>query len=52
MSGTVVGGWEFVATAYAVTALVIGGYIVSVLARYRFEHRRAAKEGILGRPLS
>ena len=52
MSGTVVGGWEFVATAYAMTALVIGGYVVSVLRRYRFERRRAAKEGTLGRPLA
>ncbi len=45
MSGTIVGGWEFVAAAYLVTLLTLGAYLVSVLRRYRFEQRRASKGG-------
>jgi heme exporter protein CcmD len=44
MSGTVVGGWEFVGAAYVVTLAALGGYVVSVLQRYRAERRRAARE--------
>jgi hypothetical protein len=46
MSGTVVGGWEFVTTAYLVTALALCGYCLSVLQRYRSERRRASKEDL------
>jgi hypothetical protein len=44
MSGVVLGGWEFVAAAYTVTALVLGGYTLSVLLRHRAERRRAQRE--------
>jgi heme exporter protein CcmD len=44
MSGVVSGGWEFVIAAYAMTALVLGGYAVSVLVRYRAERRRPDAE--------
>jgi hypothetical protein len=46
MSGTVIGGWEFVTTAYVVTALALCAYCFSVLHRYRSERRRASKEGL------
>lgn len=49
MSGVVTGGWGFVATAYSVTVLVLLGYTVSVLLRYRFERRRADRERPLAR---
>jgi hypothetical protein len=44
MTGTVVGGWEFVAAAYAVTFLALCAYSYSVLHRYRRERRRASRE--------
>jgi hypothetical protein len=46
MSGTVVGGWEFVTAAYVVTLLALGGYAISVFGRYRSERRRASKDGL------
>lgn len=39
-SGVIVGGWEYVVAAYAVTALVLLGYAASVLLRYRTERRK------------
>ena len=44
MSGVVTGGWGFVTAAYTVTVLVLLGYTVSVLLRYRIERRRAVRE--------
>lgn len=41
MSGMIAGGWEFVWSAYGITAAVLILYTVSVLARYRSENRRA-----------
>jgi hypothetical protein len=41
MSGIVQGGWEFVVAAYAVTALALGGYAVSLFVRLSAEKRRA-----------
>jgi hypothetical protein len=44
MSGVVEGGWGFVAAAYLVTALVLGGYGTSVFLRYRAETKRASAD--------
>jgi hypothetical protein len=44
MNGVVTGGWNFVVAAYAVTALVLTIYGVTVLTRLRDELTRAAKE--------
>jgi len=46
--GVVEGGWEFVIAAYTVTALVLGGYTLSLHRRYRAERARAAREAALG----
>jgi hypothetical protein len=35
MTGVIQGGTEFVIAAYVVTALVLGGYTASVVARFR-----------------
>jgi hypothetical protein len=43
--GLVTGGWEFVRAAYLVSAVVLGGYFVSLVVRYRSERRRAEREG-------
>ena len=40
MNGVVSGGWEFVLAAYALTALLLGGYAVSVVGRFFGEMRR------------
>ncbi len=39
--GVIAGGWEFVIAAYAVTAVVLLGYAVSVCWRYRRAPRAA-----------
>jgi hypothetical protein len=44
MSGTVVGGWEFVTTAYVLSAVVLGGYCLAVLRRYSRAQARQAME--------
>ncbi len=44
MSGTIVGGWEFVTTAYVLSGLVLGGYCLTVLRRYHRAQVRRAKE--------
>jgi hypothetical protein len=44
-AGVVTGGWEYVTAAYVITALVLVVYAASVVARYRAEARRAAREG-------
>lgn len=43
--GMIVGGWEYVYGAYAVTLSVLGIYTGSVIARLRAERKRAAEEG-------
>jgi hypothetical protein len=43
MMGVVEGGWEFVIAAYAVTALVLGGYGLSVFLRWRAARRDEAR---------
>jgi hypothetical protein len=43
-AGVVAGGWAFVTAAYLVTLLVLGAYTASVVARYRAEARRAARD--------
>lgn len=35
MTGMITGGWNFVIAAYAISALVYGGYIVSVWRRLK-----------------
>ncbi len=42
--GYLEGGWEFVWTAYGVSALVYLGYAASVILRYRAERARAERE--------
>jgi len=44
MMGVVQGGWEFVVAAYTVTALVLGGYALSLHLRYRREQARGERE--------
>jgi hypothetical protein len=39
-AGTIVGGWEYVYAAYALTALILTGYAVSVVVRHRQERAR------------
>lgn len=39
-AGVISGGWGFVWAAYAVTAVILIGYAVSVIARYRAQRRR------------
>jgi heme exporter protein CcmD len=44
-TGVIQGGWEFVWAAYAVSATILAGYVVSVFARYRAALRRRAEAG-------
>jgi hypothetical protein len=44
MSGVVQGGMEFVTAAYVITALMLGGYAVSVFLRHWAEEKRDARE--------
>jgi heme exporter protein CcmD len=39
-AGVIRGGWEFVWAAYGVSAVILTGYAVSVIVRYRAERRR------------
>jgi heme exporter protein CcmD len=39
-AGVISGGWEFVWAAYGVSAVILTGYAVSVVARYRAQRRR------------
>ena len=43
-SGVIAGGWEYVWAAYSATAVILLGYAASLVARYRAECRRAARE--------
>lgn len=45
MTGMIVGGWEFVYAAYAITAVTLTLYAASVVVRYRREQRNATSEG-------
>jgi heme exporter protein D len=49
-SGVIVGGWEYVYAAYALTALILIGYAVSVVVRHRQELARRAREQAFDRP--
>jgi heme exporter protein CcmD len=44
-SGVIEGGWEYVIAAYGITAAILLGYAASLIARYRAERRRAARQG-------
>src|SRR6185436_7838468 len=39
-AGVIRGGWEFVWAAYGVSAVILTGYAVSVIVRYRAQRRR------------
>jgi heme exporter protein CcmD len=39
-AGVISGGWEFVWAAYGLSAVILTGYAVSVIARYRAQRRR------------
>ena len=43
-TGVIQGGWSFVVAAYAVSALVLLGYAISVHSRYRAERDRARRD--------
>lgn len=43
--GYIEGGWEYVGTAYVLTAVVLAGYATSVIWRLRSERRKAEREG-------
>jgi len=38
-AGVISGGWEFVWAAYGVSAVILTGYALSVIARYRAQRR-------------
>ena len=42
--GVVEGGWEFVWTAYGLSAAILVGYAVSVHVRYQAERARRRRE--------
>ena len=42
--GVIEGGWGFVWAAYLVTAVVLGGYTISVVLRLRDEQARSERE--------
>jgi len=44
MTGVVVGGWEYVIAAYAITFAVLGGYGVSLFLRLRGERGAGDRE--------
>jgi hypothetical protein len=48
VTGVVQGGWEFVAAAYVLSAVVLAGYSTSVFLRYRAEKGRASTEAQRG----
>jgi hypothetical protein len=43
-TGVIQGGWEYVVAAYTTTAVLLGGYAISVVARYRRERERRRQE--------
>ena len=47
-TGVIVGGWEYVWAAYAVTAVILLGYTASLIARYRSERGKARGAGAPG----
>jgi hypothetical protein len=47
-TGVIAGGWEYVWAAYAVTAVILLGYAVSLIARYMSERGKAARAGASG----
>jgi hypothetical protein len=42
-TGVIHGGWGFVVAAYSVTAVVLGGYALTIYLRYRSERNRAGR---------
>jgi hypothetical protein len=44
-AGVVVGGWEFVWTAYVLTGIVFFGYAISLIVKVRAEAARDAMDG-------
>lgn len=43
-AGVLQGGWEFVAAAYTVSAVILVGYALSVIVRYRAELARRGRD--------
>jgi hypothetical protein len=43
MTGVIQGGVEFVVAAYVVTALMLGGYVLSVVLRWRRAARGSSR---------
>lgn len=46
LTGRIQGGWEYVIAAYAVSAVILGGYAASVHFRYRRERARSDADGV------
>ena len=46
--GVIVGGWEYVWTAYGATAAILVGYAASLFLRFRGERLRAEREARQG----
>jgi len=44
MMGAIEGGWEYVWSAYGITVVVLIGYTISVLLRWRSAVRRRDRE--------
>ena len=42
MTGTITGGWEFVAAAYGITIFVVGFYTVKAILGYRAALRKVS----------
>ena len=42
-AGVISGGWEYVWAAYGVSAVILIGYALSVVARYRAQRRRGGE---------
>ncbi len=43
-SGVLSGGWEYVTAAYVISGVILAGYAVSVVWRYRAELARRRRE--------
>ena len=44
MTGVITGGWGFVVGAYALTGVVLGIYVISVLSRHSREFRNLERQ--------
>jgi hypothetical protein len=44
VTGVITGGWEFVIGAYVLSALVLGGYLLSVILRHSREFANLGRQ--------